>query len=183
MRAFIGIDFSAELKKQLYELQQGYRSHARKGRWKHIDNFHITLKFFNEIDLSRQKAMDEAVSRICSGKDPFRLELGHAGIFPGKDAVRTLWLGIRGDLSSLYELQQEIERAAEPLGFPPENRKYRPHITIGQDIIFDRSFEEIQRELGEPVFPAIQADRLYLFQSEQVQNRRVYTKVSEYLLG
>jgi len=180
MRAFIGIDFDSALKKQLYEYQQKYRRFAQKGRWRNIDNFHITLKFFKEIGYQDQKSIDEAVKQICSERHPFELRLQNMGIFSGKDLIRTLWLGINGDLLSLHALQQEIDKAAESLGFPPENRRYTPHITIGQDIVFYQTFEEVKTILGEPDLPSIKVDRLYLFRSEQIQNRRVYTKVSEY---
>ena len=49
MRAFIGIDFEENTKNAIRDLQQDYREAALKGRWKHHDNFHITLKLVRII--------------------------------------------------------------------------------------------------------------------------------------
>jgi 2'-5' RNA ligase len=70
------------------------------------------------------------------------------------------------------------------LGFPKEKRKFVPHITIAQDVIFKCDFSIIKEAIGAPDIGKIPVDRLYLFKSEQIENKRVYTKISEYeLLG
>ncbi|MDD4583500.1 MAG: RNA 2',3'-cyclic phosphodiesterase, partial [Eubacteriales bacterium] len=144
MRAFIGIDFENSLKNQIYELQQEFKKYAINGRWKHRDNFHLTLKFLNEISTSQQAQIDAALKKLCIEKKYFNLKFGKPNIFEGRDSVRVLWIGILGDLKQLYILQQEIDKAIKPLGFSAERRKFKPHITIGQDIVFERRFEEIQ---------------------------------------
>ena len=50
MRTFIGIDFEDAIKNNILELQNKLRKYVVKGRWKHSDNFHLTLKFLDEID-------------------------------------------------------------------------------------------------------------------------------------
>lgn len=106
MRAFIGIDFAPAVKQQIYELRQRLRKYALKGRWKHSDNFHLTLKFLDEIIATQTAQIDEA-------------------------------------------LQQAIDRALAPLGFTPEKRQFRPHITIGQDLVFSCDFSQLREIIGE----------------------------------
>jgi 2'-5' RNA ligase len=180
IRAFIGIDFSRELKNRIFEFQQRIRKYATKGRWKHSDNFHLTLKFLNEISLNQQLQIDEAIKGLCIEQIPFSLELSDIGIFRGKEYIRVLWLGFSGEIQKLQLLHKRIDKALSPIGFMRESRKFTPHITIGQDIIFKCSFEQIRSELGKTLSDRIVVDRLYLFKSEQINNRRIYSKISEY---
>jgi len=183
MRTFIGIDFDDELKKNIFELQQRLRELAVKGRWKHSDNFHLTLKFLDEIDEKQKMEIDNALRQISCETKPFELSLSGLGIFPGGDSVRVLWLGVTGDMPELKYLQGSIDQALEPIGFPKDKRAYRPHITIGQDVVFKLEFDEIKKIIGEVKLTAFKVNRLFLFKSEQIGYKRVYTKIEEYKLG
>ncbi|HZK02320.1 MAG TPA: RNA 2',3'-cyclic phosphodiesterase [Anaerovoracaceae bacterium] len=183
MRVFIGIDFPKTLKEELQNCQHDFRNYSSKGRWRNIDNLHLTLKFISSITAGQKIELDAAMVEVCKKYRPFNLEIGHPGIFGDKASIRTLWMGIDGDLKSLYGLQREIELAAEKLGFDPEGRRYRPHITIGQDIVFDRDFTEVKTMLPDRDLQAVKVDCVYLFKSEQIQGKRVYTKISGYELS
>ena len=181
IRAFIAVDFDDRLKKDIFRLQQEFRRLATKGRWKHIDNFHLTLKFLGEISGAQKLRVDAAMREICAARKPFRLETSIPGVFEGRDCVRVLWLGLAGDIGELRSLQGEIEKALAPIGFPPEKRGFSPHITIGQDIVFDGGFGKAAEIAGKAAWHGIiGVDRLILFRSEQIGNRRIYTRVSEY---
>lgn len=180
IRAFIGIDFESELKNDILKLQQKLKKFAIKGRWKHIDNFHLTLKFLDEINASQIKQIDEAMKKMCTGIKPFNITLSGLGTFNGRNnEVRVLWLGLEGDIANLKTLQNSVDDIMAPIGFPPEKRSYTPHVTIGQDIIF----EDNAGVVDDFKFDPIRVDNLILFKSEQVQNKRVYTKVSQYNFG
>jgi len=180
IRAFIGIDFSDDCRKYIFDLQQRLKKYAVRGRWKHIGNFHLTLKFLDEISAEQKKQIDMSMKQLCGAFKPFSLEISETGIFKGNDAVRVLWLGIGGDLRALHQLAGSIDSSVSALGFPPEKRRYTPHITIGQDIIFECPFENIADSIGRISYGPISVEKICLFRSEQVQNRRVYTIVSEY---
>jgi RNA 2',3'-cyclic 3'-phosphodiesterase len=180
MRAFIGIDFEKELKNEIYELQQNLKRYAKKGRWKHIDNFHLTLKFLSDISLTQQAQIDDAMKKLCINRKPFSIALTGLETFDGKDSIRVLWMGITGDTQELQLLHKEIDKALTPIGFQSEKRKFKPHITIGQDIVFECGIDQIRDTIGKLELGFTKVDSLFLFKSEQVQNKRVYTKVNEY---
>lgn len=184
MRAFIGIDFKQELKHELAELQKSLKNYAVKGRWKYIDNFHLTLKFLGEIDQWQKEQIDNIMHNICIDQKPFSLTLDDLGVFAGRENIRVLWLGLAGDINRLTSLYNKIEEGLNSLGFPREKRGYKPHVTIGQDIVFKEDFLHIRDGLSLSKFTAIYVDRLFLFKSEQIGNKRIYTKISRYpLLG
>lgn len=182
IRTFIGIDLDDDHKKSIYDLQQRLRKYAIRGRWKHSSNFHLTLKFLGEISMDQKKQIDLSMSSICSVQKPFSLEISETGTFKGRNSIRVLWLGLTGSLKTLHHLAGSIDRSMSALGFPPERRPFTPHITIGQDIIFECPFEIIQDSIGSISLGPINVEKVNLFKSEQVQNKRVYTIISEYNL-
>jgi 2'-5' RNA ligase len=180
IRAFIGVELENDIKEHIYELQQGLRRYAAKGRWERIGNYHLTLKFLDEINVSQQKQIDEVLRRICAEQSSFRLEAAEPGIFNGRDSIRVLWLGLGGDLRPLRSFAGEIDSCLSQIGFTPENRRFAPHITIGRDIVFECPFEQIRESIGPVKYGPIDVARATLFKSEQIQGKRVYSKVSEY---
>lgn len=183
MRAFLGIDFDPEMKKRMLLLSQELRSHAVKGRWKHSDNFHLTLKFLDEISLEEKTGIDNAMNELCLRIPPFRINTSDLGVFKGRESIRVLWLGVQGDTHVLRLLQNGIENALATLRYSPESRSYNPHITLEQDIVFREDFNSIKKKLREVPMETLQVDSLYLFMSEQSGGRRIYTRISEYKLG
>jgi 2'-5' RNA ligase len=43
-----------------------------------------------------------------------------------------LWAGVRGEVAPLAALVSELGRQLGPLGFPPEERPFSPHLTLGR---------------------------------------------------
>ena len=180
MRSFIGIDFSEELKDQIFSLQKTLKQYTTSGRWKNRDNFHLTLKFLGEIDKEAIERIDWGMKDIAGSTSSFSLNISKAGVFPGKNIVRVLWLGLDGELNKLYSLQKTVDTKLEACGFEAESRPYSPHVTIAQDLVFTSGFDEIQKQVGRLQFPQIHVNTIYLFKSEQVGAKRVYTHFREY---
>lgn len=183
MRAFIGIDFENKLRKEISDLQQRLRGYAVRGRWKHSDNFHLTLSFLDEISIGQKDQIDRVMKEMCNFVKPLSLALSGIGSFEGGSEIRVLWLGLSGDIRDLQSLYGEIGNSLASIGFPKEKRSFKPHITLGQDIVFKCGLEELRRTVGEARFAPFEAKSLFLFKSEQVQNKRIYTKISEYVFG
>lgn len=182
MRVFIGIDFDKALKDQIFEFQQSLKKYAVKGRWKYVDNFHLTLKFLDEINLTQQQQIDSVMKKISLEHNPFSLGVGDLGKFDGKTSIRVLWMGLNGDTKELQALHENIDEALAVEGFLQEKRSFKPHVTIGQDISLKYPFEEIQRDFNKVKFTSFGVNSIYLYKSEQIQNKRIYTKVAEYKL-
>ena len=45
---------------------------------------------------------------------------------------RVLWVGLNGDLDALSQLQSSVEAHCRTLGFDPDQRPFRPHLTLGR---------------------------------------------------
>lgn len=182
MRAFLGIEPYIEVKASINELQRLLRTYAINGRWTNPYNFHITLKFFEDLQESVQiKAMHEVLN-ICKHTERFNLKMRGLDCFKGKDEIRVLWLGFEDEAKQLLNLQREIEEAMEKYGFIAEKREFKPHITIGQKLHFQISMDELASLAEKIEFPRFQVDQVTLFKSEQIKGTRVYTSIEAFKL-
>lgn len=179
MRTFIAVDFNKDIKNAIKNLQDRLRVHASRGRWKYVDNFHLTLKFLGEIDERKADEVGAQLEEISQKNSRFVLNITEIGRFQGYDSIRVLWLGLGGDLNELSRLQADVEDGMYAIGFAKEKRPYVPHITIAQDISFSTGFDEIRKMASEIVFPSIPVDKILLFKSEQVGRKRIYTPLQE----
>jgi 2'-5' RNA ligase len=53
-------------------------------------------------------------------------------MFPGPRKPRTLWLGIERGTGELGALADALDAPLVPLGWPPDDRPYRPHLTVAR---------------------------------------------------
>jgi 2'-5' RNA ligase len=58
-----------------------------------------------------------------------RFDLALAGV--GHFGTRMLWAGVERN-QTLLLLQEKVESAIVRLGFPPEGRRYAPHVTLAR---------------------------------------------------
>jgi len=94
MRMFIAIDFPREVKHRIRELQSLLRTDANAGRWKYIDNFHLTLKFLGEVDTGKMSDICGILHSICRDTAKFKLNVTHLDTFPGNGCLRVLYLAL-----------------------------------------------------------------------------------------
>jgi 2'-5' RNA ligase len=62
----------------------------------------------------------------------FDLRVRGLGGFPNLRSPRVIWCGINGNIEALISLQEIVEHACQPLGFPAEARGFHPHLTLGR---------------------------------------------------
>ena len=100
-------------------------------RWIEPGNLHLTLQFLGETSPETAAAVVEALG-AAAGRPPFRAALGPAGLFPAHGPPRVLWLGIGAGGAELAALREAVGRRLSPLGWRPDGRPYRAHLTIGR---------------------------------------------------
>ena len=101
-------------------------------RWVHVPNLHLTVRFLGATPAARVDAVAAAVDTALAGFRAFDVELAGAGAFPDGRRPRTLWLGIRRGADELGAMARALDGALAPLGWPPEDRPYRPHLTVAR---------------------------------------------------
>lgn len=154
-------------------------------RWIEPRNLHLTLQFLGETSTETVAAVVAALGAAGS-RAPFRAVLGPAGLFPAHGPPRVLWLGIDEGGAELAALREAVGRHLAPLGWQPDGRPYRTHLTIGR-LRPGRpaARRALEAELGGVVPPpaAWVVDRVVLMESRLSSAGAAYRIVSEVQLG
>jgi RNA 2',3'-cyclic 3'-phosphodiesterase len=124
MRLFVAIALPDRVAEHLLLLQGGVPG----ARWSQREQLHLTLRFVGEVDGRDAAAIDDALVSIRAPR--FTMQLKGVGEFGGRNP-RALWAGVRDD-GALLHLQRKIESALQRIGFPAEERKFAPHITLAR---------------------------------------------------
>lgn len=132
MRCFISILLPEEIKKEMSDIQTRFRSSGSDVSWTKPDGMHLTLKFLGEIEEKGLAKIEESLNMAACGISPFLLTVLDTGVFPDLRRPRVVWLGLKEDGTNLTRLQRGIEKELETIGFPPEKRRFSPHVTLGR---------------------------------------------------
>ena len=133
VRVFVSVGLSAEARETLIDAVERIRVQVPDGvQWARPEGMHLTLKFLGNIPSAKVSPLLECVGQLASANRGFGLKLTGLGMFPNRRKPRVLWAGVGGDLDALSSLQQAAEDAINALGYPPDQRPFRPHITLGR---------------------------------------------------
>lgn len=133
------------------------------------ENLHVTVRFLGEVAPERLPEIAGALRSAASSALPARLRTDGFGAFPHLRRPRVVWVGIEDPGRRTTALERAVTAALEPLGFPPEDREWTPHVTVAR-LGDPRKFGARARAFVLPPEPApgpwFDADSLTLFQSE-----------------
>lgn len=132
LRVFLAVELSLDLCRKVGELQHQLRSIMPNVNWVRPESIHLTLKFLGNVDTGMVEQVLTALEPIRQSQPPFTLEIQGLGVFPHLRRPRILWIGCTGDIPALVNLVSGIEGMLNPLGFPPEEKPYYPHLTLAR---------------------------------------------------
>jgi 2'-5' RNA ligase len=124
-RLFVGLPLPESLTARVTPMMDGLPG----ARWVPADNLHVTLRPIGALDDHQIAILDEALGSI--ERKPFELQIGGCGIFAQRRGPEAVWLGVAAT-PSLVDLQAAVERAAVRAGLAPEEKRFRPHITLAR---------------------------------------------------
>jgi 2'-5' RNA ligase len=180
IRAFLAIDPPEEILREIGRIQERLQRMIRgEVRWVRPEAIHLTLKFFGDIPESAVASIAAVVEEAAAAEAPLTLSIGGTGVFPDQRRPRVLWLGMDGDVPRLLRIQQELEGGLRKVGFPAEERPFRPHLTLAR-IKSPRGLTGLERALekGEGYAAGeFSAAGIGLIRSELTPRGAVYTKL------
>jgi 2'-5' RNA ligase len=97
-------------------------------RWVDPENYHLTLRFFGDIEGHVADEIANALDRVR--RPAFTLALTGVGAF-GSKKPHSIHATV-GASPDLIALQAEIERICQRLGLPADARKFVPHVTVAR---------------------------------------------------
>jgi len=134
IRTFVAIELSAGIKSELTRVQEMLKGEIFTPhlRWVDPADVHLTLKFLGNVPLDRIQEITAALKEACVGLSPFIMEVSGLGCFPSTNNPRVIWVGVQEETGRLKRLQEQVEERLATLGFKPEKRPFRPHLTLGR---------------------------------------------------
>lgn len=104
----------------------------RLRRYAPVD-LHLTLFFLGATAPERVPALEAALAEAAAAHAAPELVIGRAGAFPGRGRERVLWLDVGGPgTEQLERLQRDVAARMPALGFAPDARPWRAHLTLAR---------------------------------------------------
>ena len=97
-------------------------------RWIDPENYHLTLRFFGDVEGHVADEIANALDRVR--RPAFTLTLSGVAAFGSKKPHSVYAAAV--PTPDLTALQAEIERIGQRLGLPADARKFVPHVTIAR---------------------------------------------------
>ncbi|MDR3513124.1 MAG: RNA 2',3'-cyclic phosphodiesterase [Caulobacteraceae bacterium] len=123
IRLFAAIAIPGDIGETLSLRQRG----LAEARWRPVEAFHVTLRFFGDVPETLADDLDLALSRVRG--EPMNLELAGVGAFGEGADIHAVWAGVKPN-PALEQLARRCETAARRAGCKPDTRAWRAHVTL-----------------------------------------------------
>lgn len=123
-RLFAAIEIPDDIRDMLSDLDAPLPG----ARWVDMDDMHLTLRFFGELDGRTARDLADLLAGIQ--QEPFSLHIKGLGAFGGREP-RTIYAAVEPN-EALERLQRAIDRVAMAAGLPSEQRRFTPHVTVAR---------------------------------------------------
>lgn len=184
-RVFIAIPLPLErkewLKKQMDNHDSAVKAFKKKSDYR---DYHITIQFLGDVEPDKVIHIHEAMNQAAASMQAFSLQLKDWGTFGQPASPRVLWCGIEGDLNSLQQLYGSLTDKTKRIGFEPEHRPYRPHLTISRQYQGTETFSMDKLPQWDDHSAADRTwkvDRIVLYRTRLGQ-RPMYEEIAESLI-
>jgi RNA 2',3'-cyclic 3'-phosphodiesterase len=131
LRLFFAVNFTPEFRDSLSISIAPLRDAAPSMTWVATARLHLTMRFLGETDPGLVESLSDAATRIAQGFDAFPLRLAGVDAFPNLRDPRVVWVGVDPE-PRLELMQHDLELSLAALGYEPEGRPFRPHVTVAR---------------------------------------------------
>ncbi len=179
-RLFIAVNLPQSVKDQIQQLR--HDDDLAVGRWVKPHQLHLTLRFLGETSAERQQEVESALAEV--NVPSFEMVLGGLGQFPVKGRPNVLWVGV-DNTPELRALHQGVTQALQKIDYPPEERRFHPHVTLARFKVKPRwgimtKYLQAHANFHTPPFTVTQ---FVLYASELNLQGSIYTEEAVYPLN
>jgi 2'-5' RNA ligase len=175
-RLFIALDVPAAVRESLVVLRDDDLDGAR---WTKPEQLHCTLRFLGDTPEEQVPEIEAALARI-DAPPSLSLEISGLTAFPSRRRPRVLVARVT-PTDELMDLQRQIEAAVQELGVEPENRPFRPHVTVARLKRADAAavHDWLRTHIVEAAF---EADAFHLYASVLKPSGAVHERLASFAL-
>ena len=189
IRSFIAIELPAGLKLELTQLQAKLKAGSTPGiKWVKPNGMHLTLKFLGSVAAAKIDEITRAMTAAAREVSPFHLAVEQLGVFPSLKRVQVVWVGLGGGMAKLGRLYKLLETNLARLGFTPESRPFKPHLTLarlGNRVLAEerQSLGQLIASTGHKINVTIEVSAVSLIRSQLTREGAIYSRISSAGLG
>jgi 2'-5' RNA ligase len=114
------------------EVRQIFEPLVPAWRWVTPDTIHLTLQFLGNVPDASVPSLCQAMTHAAQDRAVFPLRARSLGCFPQPARARVLWVGLDDPRQALGRLHARLLAALVPLGLPPEEHPFHPHLTLAR---------------------------------------------------
>lgn len=142
MRAFFAVDLPDSLAPAVADAQAPFAD-APGVNPVDPEQAHVTLKFLGDVpetaddDTSDTLTVDDvieagerAVDR--AGVDPFKCAVAGLGVFPNREYISVVWVGVDTGATELTALHEALDAETTALGVDSADHAFTPHVTLAR---------------------------------------------------
>lgn len=102
--------------------------------WSRTDTWHVTVKFVGRAPAADLETFARSLALLAAAVPAGDLRTDGAAVFPPRGPTRVLGLGFARTraLEDLEAFAAAAEKEARTLGLQPEDRAFRPHVTLAR---------------------------------------------------
>lgn len=185
IRTFVACEIPREIRSEIGQVQENLKRRRLRLKWVRPENLHLTLRFLGDVPVEHLETISAAIGKAARSGDPLSLSIKGIGVFPGVRRARVLWVGIGGQRRQLLQLQEAVADALTGVGFPPEKRPYKGHVTIGRikSTVDFRRLADALAEFSGFETASFPVDAVALFRSRLRPDGPDYTRLHTAALG
>jgi RNA 2',3'-cyclic 3'-phosphodiesterase len=140
IRAFIAVTLAQSVIEEIAKVRAALQTAKGDIRWTRLEGLHLTLKFLGNIPRTQVEPILATLTEALRKHSSVQISVQGLGAFPTLKRPRVLWVGLTG--VGLAELSETIETSLMRLDFPPEDREFAPHLTLGR-VRSPRGWEQV----------------------------------------
>jgi len=183
LRTFVALDLDEHFMGEMAALGESLRGHPRLGRvrsrWVATSLMHVTLRFFGSTEEARVPELEALVRALGAEQPAFEVRAASLLAFPDARHARVLTVAIADD-GACAAMANAAEAAARALGFEPEERPYRSHLTLARL----HAPVDVRGVVAETTVAFVgEARSVTLYRSDTGQAGPVYTPLATCALG
>ena len=130
-RLFIGVALTDEARGEIDAKLRDAVPEGLPGRVVPVANWHLTLRFLGATRADQLATIREHLRAADLGA-AVDVRFGGMGAFSRPRSARVLWIAVTEGAERLRELARIAEDAARAAGFAPEQKSWKPHLTISR---------------------------------------------------
>ncbi len=170
MRLFVALNFDENIKNALLADIDSLQKYSLEGNFTKKDNLHLTIAFIGETPkINEAKAALQTVR-----EQSFALEIAGFGCFRRRGGD-LYWRGVKSN-ERLLSVYRQVTAALRAKGFVLDDRPFKPHLTLGRQVITDSDFD--MNSFKKTLLPLKAViTRVSLMKSERIQGKLCYSEV------